>query len=329
MNHEELAFVNQQLAGMLKCGIPLEGGLKQLCSTMRRGKLRAELESLEADLAKGTPLKDALTRRNLPDFYKHMLVVGAQANDLSGVLIMLADHYSRTHSLRTRLKGMMVYPILVLLTALVLSLALALLFRPLVDGVILDLADGIGVSNPSPALWLWFIPGFLILICLLLAVALGIPKVRDYLRWHLPGFRDASIANLAASLNVLVANGVPLHEAITLMANLETSNRANADLTFWKGEIESGQWKPQGSVCQFRVLPPLFFWCVASAGEEIANGFKQAADLYTRRASHQRDMILFAALPVSIIVVGAIVLNQFWPAFTSLIRVMDALGSGG
>lgn len=329
MNHEELAFVNQQLAGMLTCGIPLEGGLKQLCSSMRRGRLRAELEALEADLAKGTPLKDALAARKLPDFYKHMLVVGAQANDLPGVLIMLADHYQRTHSLRTRIKGMMVYPVIVLLAALALSLTLAFVFRSLVDRIITDLANGFGMSDPSPALWLWFAPGILMLACLLVTLAIGVPCIRDYLRWRLPGLKDANVANVSASLSVLVANGVPLPEALALMAKLETSRHANADLTLWKSEIESGQWKSQGSFERFRVLPPLFFWCVAAAGERIASGFKQAADLYAKRASYQADMILFAALPISILVVGSLVLNQFWPAFASLIRVMDALGSGG
>ena len=60
MNYEELAFVNQQLAGMLKSGIPLEGALRQLCANMRRGPCRTELEALERDLARGVPLKDAL-----------------------------------------------------------------------------------------------------------------------------------------------------------------------------------------------------------------------------------------------------------------------------
>ena len=57
MNYEEFAFANRQLAGMLQSGIPLEGGLRQLCREMRQGSLRAELQLLEADLAKGIPLK--------------------------------------------------------------------------------------------------------------------------------------------------------------------------------------------------------------------------------------------------------------------------------
>jgi type II secretory pathway component PulF len=67
MNQTELAFVNQQLADMLRCGIPLEGGLRHLCSTMSRGPLRAELQLLENDLAAGLPLAKAVALRKLPE----------------------------------------------------------------------------------------------------------------------------------------------------------------------------------------------------------------------------------------------------------------------
>ena len=66
MSYDELAFFNQQLAAMLREGIPLEAALKQLSSGMRTGSFRAELEELQDDLARGTPLADALKRRSLP-----------------------------------------------------------------------------------------------------------------------------------------------------------------------------------------------------------------------------------------------------------------------
>ena len=60
MNLDELTFANRQLADMLKSGVPLEGSLHQLCSTMNRGALRGELEALERDLTQGTPLEKAV-----------------------------------------------------------------------------------------------------------------------------------------------------------------------------------------------------------------------------------------------------------------------------
>ncbi|MEJ0089829.1 MAG: type II secretion system F family protein [Limisphaerales bacterium] len=55
MKDDEFAFFNQQLAAMLRDGIPLEGAIRRLCQEMRDSTLRTELQSLEADFAKGTP----------------------------------------------------------------------------------------------------------------------------------------------------------------------------------------------------------------------------------------------------------------------------------
>ena len=59
MKLTDLAFVNQQLAGMIRNGRPLEGALQQLCADMTKGRLKNELTALEQDLASGTPLSKA------------------------------------------------------------------------------------------------------------------------------------------------------------------------------------------------------------------------------------------------------------------------------
>ena len=46
MNTDELAFVNRQLAGMLKAGIPMESGLKKITESMTDSKLKAQLNQL-------------------------------------------------------------------------------------------------------------------------------------------------------------------------------------------------------------------------------------------------------------------------------------------
>jgi type II secretory pathway component PulF len=327
MNHEELAFVNQQLAGMLQSGLPLEGSLRQLCTNMRRGRLRAELSVLEAELARGTPLKDALAARQLPEFYKHMLLVGAKANDLPGVLLLLADHYSRTHSLKVRLRGLLVYPALVLLTALALSAGLAISIHPLLDTITAEFSNWGWVPYPdTPSLW--FIPTLLLLITVSFSVLLIVPRFRRGLRWRLPAFKDASLAHLAASLHLLVAKGVPVADALALTARLEAGTRAGEDLTHWGNLLSQGSGQASLTGQPFRVLPPLFFWLTAGAGEDLPKGLQQAAEVYGRRAAHRSEMVLLAALPVSILLVGLLVLNQFLPLFVSLTKLMDALGGG-
>ena len=128
MKYDEFAFFNQQLAAMLRDGIPLEGALRRLCQEMRRGGLRDELQALEADLAKGTPMADALAPRQLPELYKRMILVGVKSGDLPGALTMLADYFQRQNNVWTRLKSMMTYPLIVMFVAFLISLVLAFLW---------------------------------------------------------------------------------------------------------------------------------------------------------------------------------------------------------
>ena len=118
MNHEQLSFFNHQLAAMLKSGLPLESSLRQLSASMSRGPLRDEIQKLEADLEQGVPLEEALGRRTLPELYVAMLRAGLKGNDLPGVLTLAADYYGHLHTTWLRLKGMMVYPGIVLVTSL-------------------------------------------------------------------------------------------------------------------------------------------------------------------------------------------------------------------
>ena len=179
MSYDEFAFFNQQLAAMLRDGMPLEGALKELCAGMRTGTLRSEIEQLEADLARGTPLKEALARRELPSFYIRMLEIGARSNDLPGVLTLLADYYQRANALWVRLKGLMVYPLIVVIVSLGLTLTVALALKRFMGQFFDQFA-------PPQALLLsvWIPPIVLAGVALLGLAAAFIPSWRAWLRWR-------------------------------------------------------------------------------------------------------------------------------------------------
>src|SRR4051812_4275347 len=98
MKHDEFSFFNQQLAAMLRDGIPLEGALRRLCQEMSTGLLRDELQALEKDLGKGVPIAEALAPRQLPELYKRMVLIGVKSGDLPGALTMLADYFQRQNT---------------------------------------------------------------------------------------------------------------------------------------------------------------------------------------------------------------------------------------
>src|SRR5438552_12041415 len=127
---------------------------------MRGGALRAEIQLLEADLSHGPPLKDALARRALPPFYTRMVEIGARANDLPGVLTLLADHYHRANALWSRLKGLMVYPLIVIIVALGLTLMISLTF----NRFLAHFFDQLAATPPMTMATVWIPPIFLGLV---------------------------------------------------------------------------------------------------------------------------------------------------------------------
>jgi general secretion pathway protein F len=328
---DELAFANEQLAGMLKSGLPLEGSLRELAGSMQRGPLRAELMALEKDLARGTHLADALEHRDLPRLYKKMLQVGAEANNLPAVLQWLADHYARAHTTWLRLKGLMVYPLLVLLTATALSLGIAWCMSEVVAVVFVDIqfySDGVKGGNLLVhQVCQWGPPILLGLLTLLLVAALALPVWRAKLCWRLPAFREAGLARVAGALAMLLRSGCSLGESLALVRELEGDNPAGAELQQWHDRLKRGEGKPGEFAQPGKVFPPLFTWVLRSGGENLAAGFERAADLYHARQAHRTESFLYAALPMAILALGVLVMVQVIPLMMTVTGMMDRLGT--
>lgn len=326
MKTDELAFFNQQLAVMLRDHIPLEGALRQLTSGMAEGRLRSEFERLEADLGRGQPLTEALAVRNLPDFYKQMLSAGAASNDLPGMLTLLADHYTRTHALWLRLRGLMVYPLIVITISLLVALLVSSLMRRL-----MYTALG-GIFPPHQDLLLacaWLAPLLLALAALLIVAAFSVPRLRAWARWRIPAFREASIAQLASSMQVMLRGGSSLPDSLAFAEKLEDGSPAAPALAEWRSQITRGEGKLGEWRDSTKVLPPLLLWLVKSSREDPAAGFKKAAELYNTRSAYRTELLLYGALPVSVLLLGQMVIWQVVPVFRTLIWFMNSLGDMG
>jgi len=322
MKYDELAFVNQQLAVMLREGIPLEGSLRQLCATMQKGPLRAELQLLENDLAGGAPLDQAVARRQLPEFYRLMLQIGARGHDLPGLLTLLADYYQDANLVWTRLKGLMVYPAIVLALSAGFSIWIAVLFGKISSMLMLDgnIMRSLFLTSKTPAPpsaafspYLWA-PAVLLAALSLPALAVAVlPGWRREMQWRLPAFREASLARLASTMAILLKAGCSLSEALGLLERMESGTRAAAELGRWKARCAAGRGKFPDVAAGGEIFPPMFVWLVAGAGENLAAGFERAAQVYHARAAYRSNLLLYAALPAALLFLGLVILAQMVP----------------
>jgi type IV pilus assembly protein PilC len=285
--------------------------------------LQTELTKLGDDLSKGTPLRQALQARQLPDLYRQMLEVGAEANDLPAVLTLLADHYQRRQTIWTRLKGLMVYPAIVLCAAFLLSCFLSFVLSKLFPSL---LELGQGNWRQDAFVGMWAPPLFLGTATAICVVAAITPRARRALRWRLPAFKEASVAQVASALALMLKNGVPLDKALGLVEQLERGTPAETEIARWRQRLAAGQGKFSAMAADGRVFPPLFVWMVDQSGEDLPARFERAAEIYQSRASYSADTLLYSALPCSVMALGLVIMCQIRPALVVFVQLMQNIG---
>ena len=118
-------------------------------------------------------------------------------------------------------------------------------------------------------------------------------------------------------------------EALDLAGRLEGGTPAGPELLRWKRQLAEGNAKIADIARNSRVFPPLFLWLLAQGGEDLAAGFRKAAEIYLARATYRIDLLLYVALPMSLLVLGTMILGQFLPLFRMLTYTINTLGDVG
>jgi type II secretory pathway component PulF len=246
-----------------------------------------------------------------------MILVGVKSGDLPGALTMLADYFQRENNVWMRLRGMMIYPLIVMFAAFLISLMLALVWNCVIGPSMTGIWGGMGIRLPAATLFalgtlraIWAFPAVLGLLFLLVAAIVFLPVMRGKYLWRMPAFKEAGVSRIGAALTLLLKNGVSLPEAVGLVGKLESSPAAAADLQGWGQRLAAGTVKFSEVAAGSRMIPPLFTWVVSSAGEDLAAGFNRAAEIYHARAIYRTEVALYSVLPLASLFLGAVVLSQ-------------------
>ena len=114
---------------------------------------------------------------------------------------------------------------------------------------------------------------------------------------------------------------------MAFLGQVEAGNRLGREMGLWLARMREGATRFMDIAGAPGLLPPFFKWLVASAGEDLPDGFQQAADLYQSRALRGRDFVLYAALPAATIALGAIITVQVYCLFVTLIGAFLPIAS--
>jgi general secretion pathway protein F len=325
----ELVHFTQELAALLKAGLPLERSLQALQETTKQPGLKSLFNQLTQDLQSGKSLSEALSRQKVfSPLYISMIQAGETGGFLEEALWRLGDYLKTVREFRGYILTALIYPMILAIVG-GLSIVLMLLYVvPKFESLFKDLGQTLfwstqillTVSRAFRNYW-W--------VLVLLGAALGLfainvwrrPQARlwlDRLKLSAPLMGDltrkVAAAFYAKTLGTLINSGVPLVTAFQVAAKAVTNRHLTLCLSRTLEDVKKGQ--PLSKLLKKLDLFPELFLQMIAVGEEtghLAEMLLSAAEFLENDArAHVRRLLalleplllLVMALVVSFIIVS-------------------------
>lgn len=236
----DLIFFTRNLFTMLEAGIALDQAVRVTSEQTANKKFRAVLLDIHKRIQSGQPFYLALGEhtRYFSPFYISMVRVGELSGKLDEVLSYLLEQQERDNDLRTKARGAMIYPSIIV-TALVLMVTFMMIFViPKISGILgqydvqLPLATRILIGLSS---FLTHYGYYLIPVIIVLAIAFQRWKKTkvgkrqwDAFLMRLPRIgalvKEFNVARFMRSLSALLKSGISIDQALDLAACVSTNS---------------------------------------------------------------------------------------------------------
>lgn len=324
VQHEDLLLFSRQLHSLLKAGIPITralGGLQESATEAMRRVLRNVRESLES----GIELSTSMARQAgvFNNFYVAMIRVGELTGRLDEVFLRLFHHLEFEKLMRDQVKAALRYPSFVLI---VMAVAIAVInifvipaFQKVFDGFGADLPLMtrilVGFSKFTVAAWPYLLGGLVGGIWLFRKWT-NTPDGRhtwDSFKLKLPIAgkiaRKATLARFARSLSLALKSGVPVVQAMNVVATtVENAYFARAIDKMREG-VERGD-SVLRTAAASGIFTPVVLQMIA-VGEEsgaLDEMLAEVADFYQQDVEYELKTLSAQIEPILIVFLGVLVL---------------------
>ncbi len=142
-----LTVFTRQFATMIDAGLPLIQGLDILGSQEPNPTLKKAITKIKGDVESGSTLSNAMKKhpKIFSDLYVSLVAAGEMGGMLDTILSRLATYIEKNEKLKSKVKGAMVYPSIVLTISIVV-IAILLIF---VIPVFQEMFEGLGGELPA------------------------------------------------------------------------------------------------------------------------------------------------------------------------------------
>ena len=121
ISSKDLVVFSRELSILFKSKVPLLEALNTLGLQVKKSFWREKILEISKDVEGGTIFSGALSKhpKNFSPFFIAMVKSGEASGKLSEVLSYLANHLERDYHLKSKIKGAMIYPAMIIVTVIV------------------------------------------------------------------------------------------------------------------------------------------------------------------------------------------------------------------
>jgi MSHA biogenesis protein MshG len=344
---EDLLIFSRQMYTLNKAGVPILRAFAGLEASATKPAMVELLKDVRSSLDQGRELSAALARHSalFGNFYIAMIRVGEMTGRLTEVFLRLNEHMEFERDVRERIKQAMRYPSFVMIAMaaaiVILNIFVIPVFAKVFAGFNSELPlitrGLLGFSN-------WMINWWPMLLAVVAGAVVGI---RAYLRtpagryrWDarklkLPIVGDiilkATLARFARSFALSSQSGVPLVQALTVVAQTVDNAFIGARIEQMRDGIERGE-SISRCAAATGVFTPVVLQMI-NVGEEtgeLDNLLFEIAGMYERETDYSIKGLSAAIEPVLLAVIGVLVLLLALGVFLPLWNMgQAAMGKGG
>ncbi|MFH1893029.1 MAG: type II secretion system F family protein [Candidatus Zixiibacteriota bacterium] len=314
----------RQFSTMIGAGLPMVQCLDILSQQMEAAELRKIVGQIKESVQSGTTLSEALRKHKkvFDDLYVNMVEAGEVGGALDTILVRLANYREKADQLARKVKGAMVYPIVVSIVAIGVTVAMLKFIVPVFAKMFSDL----GAELPAPTQivlnvsnilneYFWV---FILAIVAMVVVYKMIGRTSngrlhiDKLKLRIPAIgtliRKSSVARFSRTLGTLISSGVSILDALDTTART-AGNRVvhdaikKATVAIAEGDTITGPLKESG------VFPPMVVQMI-SVGEKtggLDDMLNKIADFYDEEVDAAVAALTSLIEPVVIVVMGAVI----------------------
>jgi type IV pilus assembly protein PilC len=281
----ELTMFTRQLSILQDAGLPILRSLKLLAEMQKPGRLKNSLLDVCDEIEGGATLSEALSKspKAFDRLYCNMIRAGEAGGALEVILRRLAEFMERSQALKRKVKGAMIYPIVVVLVAVGILAFIMVKIVPQFKKIFEDFGSElppmtqvlIDISNFTVNYW-YLIPLIPIGISLMIKAIKLIPYGK--FGWDLFTLKVVIFGQLveknilsraSRTLGTLLASGVPILEALNITK--ETSGNAMFERLFARTSDAIRDGESIAKPLKAYSIPPfnamaLFFWTMFVPG---------------------------------------------------------------